>query len=192
MRVIGCASKGPERVVPLQRNGQTVGLQQQKFHVSIPFAYSTAGYGFLWNMPGQGRVNVGVHGVGGMLWQADATTGLDFWVTGTPHGDSDKAAIARRDVYSRYADATGHAPPLRENAMIFWQSRNRYKSTDIVLAVCDKYRELDLPVGVIVVDYKNMDYDGDFQPNPLCYPSVRDLSSGVAERLNATMTFSFW
>ena len=35
----GCASMGPERVVPLQRNGQTVGLQQQKFHVSIPFAY---------------------------------------------------------------------------------------------------------------------------------------------------------
>ena len=26
-------------------------------------------------------------------------------------------------VYEQYADATGHAPPLRENAMIFWQVR---------------------------------------------------------------------
>jgi hypothetical protein len=39
----GCASKGPERVVPLERNGQTTSLQQEKFHVTIPFAYSTAG-----------------------------------------------------------------------------------------------------------------------------------------------------
>ena len=65
----GCASRGPERVVPLERNGQTVGLQQMKFHVTIPFAYSTAGYGFLWNMPGQGRVNVGAAGEGGMQWR---------------------------------------------------------------------------------------------------------------------------
>ena len=36
-------------VVPLERNGQTVGLHQRKFFVAIPFAYSTAGYGFLFN-----------------------------------------------------------------------------------------------------------------------------------------------
>ena len=221
----GCASGGPERVVPLERNGQTVGLQQQKFHVTIPFAYSTAGYGFLWNMPGAGRVDVGRAGVGGMEWTAEATTGLDFWVTGPPPGaptlsggsgssstgagtgagagadSGGKAkggggkttkAVAMAAVYKTYADATGHAPPLREDAMIFWQSRNRYKSADIVLAVCDRYKALDLPVGVIVVDYKNQDFDGDFAPNPDCYPSVKALADGVKEKLNATMTFSFW
>ena len=186
-----CASKA-ERVVPLERNGQTVGLQQQKLHITIPFAYSTAGYGFLWNMPGQGRVSVGAAGVGGMEWTAEATTGLDFWVTGAPKGNTDKAAVARAAVYEQYADATGHAPPLREDAMIFWQSRNRYKSSDIVLAVCDRYKALDLPVGVVVVDYKNQDFDGDFAPNPLCYPSVANLSAGVRARLNATTMFSFW
>ena len=35
----GCPS-GEQRVVPLERNGQSVTLRQQKFHVSIPFAYS--------------------------------------------------------------------------------------------------------------------------------------------------------
>ena len=188
----GCATKGPERVVPLERNGQTVGLQQEKFHVTIPFAYSTAGYGFLWNMPGQGRVTVGAMGVGGMEWSADATTGLDFWVTGTPKGNTEKAAVARQAIYTAYADATGHAPPLREDAMLFWQSRNRYKSSDIVLAVCNKYKQLGLPVGVIVVDYKNQDYDGDFAPNPLCFPSVANLTAAVRASINATMTFSFW
>ena len=60
----GCPS-GPQRVVPLERNGQTVNLQQRKFHVSIPFVTSTAGYGFLFNMPGYGEVQIGAHGVGG-------------------------------------------------------------------------------------------------------------------------------
>lgn len=49
----------PQTVVPLERNGQTVNLHQRKFHVSIPFVYSTAGYGFLFNMPGAGSVAVG-------------------------------------------------------------------------------------------------------------------------------------
>jgi alpha-D-xyloside xylohydrolase len=179
-------------IVPLERNGQTVELYQTKFHITIPFAYSTAGYGFLWNMPGQGRVNVGAAGTGGMQWFADATTGLDFWVTGTPAGNDEKGAVARTAIYSQYADATGHAPPLREDAMIFWQSRNRYKSSDIVLAVCDKYKQLDLPVGVMVVDYRNQVSDGDFLPNRLCYPSLKELSDGVRTSINATTIFSVW
>lgn len=40
----GCPA-GLQAVLPLERNGQTVGLQQSKFHVTIPFIYSTAGYG---------------------------------------------------------------------------------------------------------------------------------------------------
>ena len=42
-------------------------------------------------MPGHGRVTVGAAGVGGMEWSADATTGLDFWVTAAPAGNRDKA-----------------------------------------------------------------------------------------------------
>ena len=40
----GCPS-GTQRIVPLLRNGQTVDLRQRKFHVSIPYVYSTGGYG---------------------------------------------------------------------------------------------------------------------------------------------------
>ena len=58
----GCASDDdrgsgmPERVVPLLRNGQTLELLQRKFHVTIPWVYSSAGYGFLFNMTRDGRV----------------------------------------------------------------------------------------------------------------------------------------
>lgn len=62
---VGCPV-GNQTVVPLQRNGQTVFLQQRKFHVSVPFVYSTAGYGFLYHMPGYGNASMGAFGVGGM------------------------------------------------------------------------------------------------------------------------------
>ena len=76
--------------------------------------------------------------------------------------------------------------------MRFWQSRNRYRSTEIALAVADRYKARELPVGVLVIDYKNQVHDGDFAPNPACYPSVRALSDGVRSRLNASTVFSFW
>ena len=38
----------------------------------------------------------------------------------------------------------------------------------------------------------NQVHDGDFAPNPACYPSVHALSDGVRSRLNASTVFSFW
>jgi alpha-D-xyloside xylohydrolase len=187
----GCPAPGlaGSRIVPLERNGQSVNLQQRKFHVSIPFAYSTAGYGFLFNMPGYGAVTIGAHGVGGAAWSQTASLYLDFWVSALPAG---VAASSAGPIYKQYADATGHAPPLREKAMAFWQSRNRYKSSDIALSIAQHYQQLKLDVGVLVIDYKNQLHDGDFAPNPACYPSVKTLSDGVRKAINATTMFSFW
>jgi alpha-D-xyloside xylohydrolase len=217
----GCPS-GVQRVVPLLRNGQRVNLQQRKFHVSIPFVYSTAGYAFLFNMPGYGSVEVGELRVGGMEWKAEATAlGLDFWVSARPaeqrrrpeEGDQEgqrtkrsgdvtaggavapsaAPALAAEPLYKQYADATGHAPSLRSSAKLFWQSRNRYKSSSIAMGIADQYARLELPVGVLVIDYKNMVKDGDFAPNPACFPSVANLSSHVSKTLKgATTVFSFW
>ena len=187
----GCPTLPPSTQikVPLQRNGQWVSLRQSKFHVSIPFIYSSIGYGLLYHMPGYGNVSVGTFGVGGMNWTSDASLGLDFWVTGLPLGTD---PLLDQPIYRQYADATGHAPPLREDAMIFWQSRNRYKSSAIAEAIAANYSALNLPVGILVVDYENQVHDGDFNPNPACYPSLSDLSTFVRSTINATTMFSFW
>ena len=186
----GCPS-GEQLVQPLERNGGSFGLLQRKFHVTIPFAYSSAGYGLLYNMPGYGNVDVGGRGVGGMSWSSDAALALDLWVSTAAEAEA-RGGTSHRDVYRQYADATGHAPPLRADAALFWQSRNRYKSSAIALGVAERYAALRLPVGVLVVDYHNQRVDGDFAPDPTCYPSVRALASGVRELLNASTVFSFW
>lgn len=188
----GCPAEGMNgaRIVPLERNGQTINLMQRKFHVSIPFVYSTGGYGFLFNMPGYGSVTIGDHGVGGAQWSAEAALYLDFWVSALPPS----AAVQEGGsaIFKQYADATGHAPAMREEALLFWQSRNRYKSSDIALSIAQHYQKLALPIGVLVIDYKNQLVDGDFLPNPACYPSVQALTDGVRAAINATTMFSFW
>ena len=79
-----------------------------------------------------------------MAWRAEAALALDFWATALPAG---VPATDAEPIYTQYADATGHAPPLREDAMLFWQSRNRYKSSAIALAVAERYKALELPAG---------------------------------------------
>jgi hypothetical protein len=73
-------------------------------------------------MPGNGEVTIGAHGTGGATWSAVADYALDFWVTTLPAGVKSPAAAP---IYTQYADATGHAPPLPNDWQIFVQSRNR-------------------------------------------------------------------
>ena len=61
------------------------------------------------------------------------------------------------------------------------------------MCICIRYARLQLPVGVLVIDYKNQKHDGDFAPDPSCFPSVANLTRHVAQTLhNATTVFSFW
>lgn len=179
--------------------------------VSIPFAYSSRGYGLLFHMGGYGSVTVGQQG--GTAWTADAALEIDLWVSVSPAASSAPASPGiwpgaagapagiigsapppspHASVYRQYADATGHTPAPRPNALLFWQSRNRYVSSAVALSVAQRYSALQLPVGVLVIDYKNQKTDGDFAPDVDCYPSVAALASGVQALLNASTVFSFW
>ena len=58
--------------------GTSTNLVQQNTHVVIPFVISSRGYGFLWNNPAVGRVEFATNI---SRWRADATPGLDYWIT---------------------------------------------------------------------------------------------------------------
>ena len=73
-------------------------LIQRNTEVSIPFLLSSRGYGFLWNNPAVGRVELGANAT---RWAAEATPQIDYWIT----TGRDPA-----EILSNYADVTGHAP----------------------------------------------------------------------------------
>jgi len=149
------------------QKGAVVELVQRNSEVSIPFLFSSRGYGFLWNNPAIGRVELAVNGT---RWVADSARQLDYWITaGSP------AQIQRN-----YADATGHTPPLPEWAAGFWQCKLRYKSQEELLEVAREYRRRGIPLAVIVADFFHWTHLGEWRFDPAEWPdpqaAVKELS----------------
>jgi alpha-D-xyloside xylohydrolase len=69
---------GQHRSGYLDQKGCVIDLIQRNSEVSIPFLLSSLGYGFLWNNPAIGRVELGRSGT---HWVAESSRQLDYWVT---------------------------------------------------------------------------------------------------------------
>ncbi len=132
------------------QKGLVMDLVQRNAEVSVPFMVSSRGYGFLWNSPAVGRVELANNGT---RWVADSARQVDYWVT-----VGNKPA----EILSHYADATGHAPELPSWASGFWQSKLRYRTQEELLAVAREYRRRGVPLAVIVSDFFHWKYLGDW------------------------------
>src|SRR5208282_3942546 len=75
------------------QKGLVMDLVQRNAEVSVPFMVSSRGYGFLWNSPAVGRVELAANAT---RWVADSAQQIDYWVTA-----GDKPA----EILSHYADA---------------------------------------------------------------------------------------
>lgn len=153
----------------LDQKGCVIDLVQYNTEVAIPFLLSSRGYGFLWNCPAIGRVELAHNGT---RWTAEAAPQLDYWITvgNTP-----------ADILARYAEATGHPPLLPDWATGFWQSRLRYASQAELLAVAAEYRRRGLPLSVIIIDFFHWSLMGDWQFDAEAWPDpagmVRELAA---------------
>jgi alpha-D-xyloside xylohydrolase len=62
----------------LDLKGCNLEMAQRNSQVSIPFALSSLGYGFLWNNPAVGNVTFGTNYT---EWHANVTKQMDYWIT---------------------------------------------------------------------------------------------------------------
>ena len=145
----------------------------------MPFALSSRGYGFLWNMPGVGRVELGANRT---RWAADAARQIDYWVTTGP---------TPADIVSRYARATGLPPMLPEWASGFWQSKLRYRDQDELLEVAREYKRRGLPLSVIVCDYFHWTRQGEWRFDPAEWPDPQAMVDELRE-LGVELVVSVW
>jgi alpha-D-xyloside xylohydrolase len=163
----------------LDQKGCVINLLQQNTEVSIPFLLSSRGYGFLWNNPAVGQVELGYNGT---RWIAEATRQMDYWITA---GDTPAAIL------EHYADATGHAPMLPEWAAGFWQCKLRYETQEELLAVAREYHRRGLPLSVIVSDFFHWTLQGDWQFDPICWPDPAGMVAELAE-MGVRLMVSVW
>jgi alpha-D-xyloside xylohydrolase len=160
------------------QKGAVIELVQRNSEVSIPFLVSSRGYGFLWNNPAIGRVELAANGT---RWVADSARQLDYWVTA-----GDPAGIQRA-----YADATGHTPMLPEWAAGFWQCKLRYRSQEELLEVAREYHRRGVPLAVIVADFFHWTHLGEWRFDPAEWP---DPAAAVEElaRYGTKLMVSVW
>lgn len=145
---------------------------------TIPYIYSSLGYGFIWNNPAIGNVELSNNRT---RWSVGATKKIDFVViAGTP-----------KQACSTLADLTGHSPMMPEWAMGFWQSRLRYETQEDLLDVARKYKELNIPLSAIVCDYFHWTEQGDYKFDNKYFQNVKAMTDEL-HSMNTKLVVSMW
>lgn len=147
----------------LNLKGCLLELAQRNSQVSVPFALSSLGYGFLWNNPAVGSAFFGKNYT---EWQAEASKEIDYWIT---IGDTPGEILAN------YTAVTGRAPHMPENLLGLWQCKLRYRTQEEVLSVARKYKELGIPLDVIVIDFFHWTRQGDWHFDPEYWPDPKAM-----------------
>lgn len=163
----------------LNLKGCMLELAQRNSQVSVPFYISSLGYGFLWNNPAVGRVFFGVNGT---EWYARSTKQIDYLVI---------AEDTPADIVEHYMKLIGTAPMMPEYGMGFWQCKLRYQTQEQLLGVARKYKELGIPLDVIVADFFHWTQQGEYKFDPKYWPDVPGMCKELKE-MGVKLMVSVW
>jgi alpha-D-xyloside xylohydrolase len=163
----------------LDQKGTVLQLMQRNTQVTIPFALSSRGYGFLWNNPAIGRAEFGTNRT---CWVAESTRQIDYWIT---------AGDTPAQINAAFVDAVGHASQFPSWASGFWQCKLRYKTQDELLAVAREYRRRKLPLDVIVIDFFHWTKQGEWTFDRKCWPDPRGMVKEL-EAMGVKLMVSVW
>ena len=161
------------------QKGAVIALEQKNTEVAVPFLYSTRGYGFLWNNPAQGQVELGRTRT---RWIANRADGIDYVVV---MGRNPEAII------TTYADITGHVPMMPDYAAGFWQSKLRYETQQEFLEIAREYKRRGLPLSVLVIDFFHWTRMGDWKFDPVAWPDPQAMVDELQE-LGVEVMVSVW
>lgn len=143
--------------------GCVLELAQRNSQISVPFAVSSLGYGFLWNNPAVGRVTFGKNYT---EWIANSTKEMDYWIT---------AADTPKQILANYTDVTGHADMFPEDLMGLWQCKLRYRTQDEVLTVARQYQKEGIHIDQIVIDFFHWTVQGDWKFDKTYWPDPKAM-----------------
>jgi alpha-D-xyloside xylohydrolase len=163
----------------LDQKGCVIELQQRNSEVAIPFLVSNRKYGFLWNNPSIGRVELGRNAT---RWVAEGSQQLDYYVV---YGET------YAEILERYTKVTGRTPPLPDWASSFWQCKLRYETQEELLQVAREYKRRGLPLSVIVADFFHWSHMGDWRFDPRDWPDPAGLVREL-DALGVKLMVSIW
>lgn len=163
---------------PFDLKGGVYDIINTNANCVIPYVYSSLGYGFIWNNPSVGTVELAMNRT---RWSSEASKFIDYVVIGgTP-----------KEVTETLADLTGHAPEIPYWATGFWQCRLRYETQEMLLEVARRYRDEKIPLSVIIADYFHWTEQGDYKFDPKYWPDVKAMTKELHD-MGTKLAVSVW
>ncbi len=159
--------------------GATVELFQKNTKCTIPYVLSSKGYGFIWNNPSIGQVDLAMNHT---RWHSEACQQVDYIVIA---GDSPQ------EITESYTEITGRADMLPQWAAGFWQSRLRYASQEETLQVAKEYQKRGIPLDVLIIDYFHWPRQGDWKFDETYWPDVEGMCREL-EKMGIHVMVSVW
>ena len=171
----------------LEVSGLTIDMDQFNTEISIPFLLSSRNYGFLYNCPSRGRVEVASGEGSKTRWHSTATKVVDYVVFAGGSG-------SYHDVMERYAEAVGHPAAFPEYASGYWQSKDRYANQAEILNITNEFATRNIPLSVLVIDddpafSENV---GDWKLNANDWKDPKQMYEIVAAKTGAKVMVSAW
>jgi alpha-glucosidase/alpha-D-xyloside xylohydrolase len=127
--------------------------------VCVPFLVSSRGYGLLWDNPSKTTVDLGFNNRN--LWSSEVGNRVSYFVVAGQTSD---------EIYQGYRLLTGVTHMLPRAVYGYIQSKAIYSTQEQILDVAKGYRDRNLPLDVVVVDFLNMTRQGELDLDPKRWP----------------------
>ena len=134
---------GQLRDTAMNWRGHDMILWNHNGYIAIPYITSEKGYGLYWDNPGRSRFTDDPEG---MTLSSEVAEAADYYFM-YRDGTQDGVIAAIRQL-------TGQATMFPLWTLGHWQCRERYKTSDELCDVLDRYRELEIPLDGIVQDWQ--------------------------------------
>ena len=117
-------------------------------------------------------------------WWSEMTKQMDWYFI---------AGDTMDEVISGYRTITGKAPVMPKWAMGYWQSRERYKTSTEMINALQGFRERNIPIDNIVMDWSHWEEDawGSHEFDRARFPDPKAMVDSV-HALNGRMMISVW
>lgn len=134
---------GQRRSPKLNQRGEKIAIWNTNANITIPYFTSVKGYGLYWDNAGRSHFE---DTPSLTTFTSEVAQGVDYYFLyqdGTQDG-----------VIASIRQLTGQATMMPLWTMGHWQCRERYKTSDELCEVIDRYRELEIPLDGIVQDWQ--------------------------------------
>jgi alpha-glucosidase/alpha-D-xyloside xylohydrolase len=133
--------------------------------VCVPFMVSSLGYGLIWDNPSKTTVDLGFNQRN--VWSSEVGDRVSFFVIAGDGSD---------EIYEGYRQLTGITHLLPRSIYGYIQSKAIYPTQEQLLGVAKGYRDRQLPLDVLVVDFLNMTKQGEMDLDPSRWPDAAAMN----------------